>query len=621
MKLARFRIRNYKSIVDTGDCYPTGTVTIFAGKNEAGKSSILEALEDFNYGSKIRLKAIPITDPTAKPSIELAFDVPKAFIVAIVGTLKLDKLAQEKFIEQLSEVEQIDITKTYPDEYEIFSEFLSKIPNEKPPELLTLLSSFLTVVNSLATHQAIAKHSLPKLDVKNKNAEDSIAEIDKYKAAVLPWLAELPPDEKEQFLGKLNALKVHTIHHAELTTTALNEFSVQLLKKIPNFVLFSAFDDIFPNEIPLTELKTNKWIADLSAMSDIDVEMITGENRSAKKQHKHLLNIALNKDFSQFWTQDLSKLSVDWDNNTLDFWIEEKGQFYPPELRSQGRRWHLAFYIRVSARARSDVPNIILIDEPGLYLHATAQRDVLTHLEDSSQLRQVLLSTHSPYLIEPEKLDRIRLVQKSDDRGTFVENKIHAVSDKETLTPILTAIGLELNQGIVGANQVDNIVVEGPSDYFYLTALKELTGALSANFISGGCAGNMPKIGTILQGWGCRVIYLYDNDQAFKDGKKSVKKDWAAISKDWLLTVNVEGSIEDVFSKDEFASIVGVDPAEISQKNSVFMKDTRRDKVLPARQFLQKVRDKSAPTLSTQTLQQVTILMNDLSDRLRRQTA
>ncbi len=59
MKLKKFRIKNYKSIADSGDCYLTDTVTIFAGKNESGKTSILEALEDFDTDEKIRESAKP----------------------------------------------------------------------------------------------------------------------------------------------------------------------------------------------------------------------------------------------------------------------------------------------------------------------------------------------------------------------------------------------------------------------------------------------------------------------------------------------------------------------------------------------------------------------------------
>ena len=78
------------------------------------------------------------------------------------------------------------------------------------------------------------------------------------------------------------------------------------------------------------------------------------------------------------------------------------------------------------------------------YLHANAQTDILKNLEESGKSAPVVFSTHSPYLLEADKLERVRLVQKLDDAGTVIHNKIHQVADKETLTPILTAIGLSV---------------------------------------------------------------------------------------------------------------------------------------------------------------------------------
>ena len=75
-KIIKFRIWNYKSIKDSGDCYPSPGVTVFAGKNESGKTSILEALEDFNEGTPIREKARPIgATQNDKPKIAVTFEV------------------------------------------------------------------------------------------------------------------------------------------------------------------------------------------------------------------------------------------------------------------------------------------------------------------------------------------------------------------------------------------------------------------------------------------------------------------------------------------------------------------------------------------------------------------
>jgi ABC-type lipoprotein export system ATPase subunit len=117
-------------------------------------------------------------------------------------------------------------------------------------------------------------------------------------------------------------------------------------------------------------------------------------------RHKSQLNVKLKEDYKKFWTQDLTNLNIDWDSKNLQFFIEEDEYFYPPNMRSKGKQWHLAFYIRVSARAKEDVPNIILIDEPGLFLHAKAQEDILRKLEDSAKDAPIVFSTHSPYLID-----------------------------------------------------------------------------------------------------------------------------------------------------------------------------------------------------------------------------
>ena len=615
MKLHKFRIKNYKSIIDSGDCYASDGITILAGKNEAGKSSLLEALEDVGQKKDIRQSAIPIGETDLIPWIEVVYKIGRTEATEIIEKTEITKEARDLLGTVLKDINTLTVQKTFPSIFSLAFEPLTAISHLEPSNWTTLLAAILAAGATLQVNAATQKLKLPQLNIDPADSAKAKREVAKYLQGAEVPLGLLSDSERTEINGHF-AQMISAIETQENLNKSTHARLVEsLTRAMPNFVLFSSFDDVFPSQVAFTELAENKWIADLKLMSNLDVTTITGTNRNAKKQHKHQLNLKLNEDFSQFWTQDISELSVDWDNERLEFWIQEHGQFYPPEVRSQGRRWHLAFYIRVAARAREDVENIILIDEPGLYLHATAQRDILKHLEDASKTSQILFSTHSPYLIEADKLDRLRLVQKHESRGTFVENKIHAVSDKETLTPVLTAIGLEMNQGIIGGDKVDNVIVEGPSDYFYLTAFNEFCDVFKGKFVSGGSSGNMPKVGTILQGWGCRVIYLYDNDQAFKDAQRSIKKDWLTISKDWLLPLNVDGAIEDIFSKTEFATIAGVPENDIVGKNSAFLNSNRRDKVLPARSFLQQARAKEQLNLSAATLDRINCLMNSFAKK------
>jgi DNA polymerase III delta prime subunit len=577
MKLKKFRIRNYKSIVDSGDCYPSDTVTILAGKNESGKSSLLEALRDANADVEISSRAVPIERQDEIPWISLWFDVSKSDINDILNELDIT------IDVPLAESTEIQLVKTYPKSFTVMGEQIAPWKLDEP---LSYEEEIKSIYDEIATSQikslaASIGQTIPKLALTDLVVTRDL--FDKFKDILSTQPPQWPDAVRAPLVISVDRM-IASLNEAIKAEPMLAKFTAELLNYVPNFILFSSFDDVFPNEIRLPELAKNDWIQDLQQMSNIDVDTILAKDDRAKAQHKRRLNTTINEDFRQFWDQDLSNLAIDWDNEKLFFWIEENGHYYEPEIRSQGRRWHLAFYVRVSARAREEVRNVILIDEPGLYLHADAQRAILRNLESASTQTPIIFSTHSPYLIEPDKLDRLRLVIKTVANGTVVENKLHKVSDKETLTPILTAIGLELNQGIVNVDRENNVIVEGPSDYFYLSGLKRILKFDHLNFISGGSSGNMPKVGTILQGWGCKVIYLYDNDKAYRDALKNIKKDWLAITKEILAVLPIDGAIEDIFSMQDFATHVldegSLDP---SVKNSDHMKG--RDKVMPARHF------------------------------------
>ncbi len=262
------------------------------------------------------------------------------------------------------------------------------------------------------------------------------------------------------------------------------------------------------------------------------------------------------------------------------------------------------------------MPNIILIDEPGLFLHAKAQEDILGKLEDSAKEVQLIFSTHSPYLLEADQLNRVRLIHRTNEKGTQIENKVHALADKETLTPILTAIGLELNAGISALDKKNNVIVEGPSDVFYLNAFKKILNKDSVNFIFGGGAGNMPFVGTILHGWGGKVIYLYDNDQGKKDGEKNLKDNWL-VSKDLILSVlGTAGSIEDIFSPSDFKKFMLNDASKTyTGTNTEYVKKAKLDKVLLAKKFLETCQNGISISLDTTTMDNINKLIENIEGK------
>jgi predicted ATP-dependent endonuclease of OLD family len=178
----------------------------------------------------------------------------------------------------------------------------------------------------------------------------------------------------------------------------------------------------------------------------------------------------------EYWKQHEIKLIADVNADNLIIGMEESGspRLFKVEQRSKGFQWFLSFYLRL--KARKENINMILIDEPGLYFHAKAQKDVLRVLENISKEAKIVFSTHSPYLLDIDRLDRVRLVLKSDKKGSIIENIIHKNADVETLTPIITAIGLDISHDLKIEGKGRNVLLEGISDYYFLHGVKDILG-------------------------------------------------------------------------------------------------------------------------------------------------
>lgn len=139
--------------------------------------------------------------------------------------------------------------------------------------------------------------------------------------------------------------------------------------------------------------------------------------------------------------------------------------------RSKGFIWFSSFLAAFSEYASED-RRVILLDEPGLNLHAKAQNDLLRFIDERlAPKHQVVYSTHSLFMIEPKGLDRCRTVEDVDDDGTRVSRDVWAARP-DTVFPLLGALGVDMTQTlIIGADQ---LLVEGPADVAYLSVMSDL---------------------------------------------------------------------------------------------------------------------------------------------------
>lgn len=145
--------------------------------------------------------------------------------------------------------------------------------------------------------------------------------------------------------------------------------------------------------------------------------------------------------------------------------------------RSRGFVWFFSFLAYFSELEQAGEHNrILVLDEPGLSLHATAQGDFLRFIDERlAPERQVIYTTHSPFMVEPTRLERVRTVEDTDEHGTRVSREV-LTTTKETVFPLQAALGYQLAQTLfVG---VDNLLVEGPADYLYLQVISQHLGSL-----------------------------------------------------------------------------------------------------------------------------------------------
>jgi hypothetical protein len=147
--------------------------------------------------------------------------------------------------------------------------------------------------------------------------------------------------------------------------------------------------------------------------------------------------------------------------------------------RSAGFVWFFSFLVYFSQVRKTHGNVVILLDEPGLALHAKAQNDLLRYFDEKLKpSHQVIYTTHSPFMVPASNLPSVRTVEDvivSDNGsvtsiGTKVGDEVLS-KDRDTLFPLQAALGYEITQTLfVGEH---SLLVEGPSDYLYLFAFSE----------------------------------------------------------------------------------------------------------------------------------------------------
>lgn len=270
---------------------------------------------------------------------------------------------------------------------------------------------------------------------------------------------------------------------------------------------------------------------------------ITPIQETLRRKIKQLVDKTINKQFCDFYQTEKVSLDVSFNSGTITFLVQSaNGEAFVLSERSNGLRWYLETFIAAKANSILGKNVVYLLDEPGISLHVNAQRELLKlfkHLTE--QGNQVVYTTHSPYMLdlEEEGIHRIRAVVKDSEGFSKIYKSAYDVriapdSQQDTLAPIISAMGMNLYDTFGPAGNKINIVTEGISDYIYISTMAKILKVDKQKYAIIPSTGvtNCIHICSILNGWGCKCIALFDFD------KEGVEKGGEFLRKEMQFDMN-----------------------------------------------------------------------------------
>ena len=196
-----------------------------------------------------------------------------------------------------------------------------------------------------------------------------------------------------------------------------------LLPKLPVFIYLADYPELqghqnIPqylqrkNQNQQTEAdKDFEKLCKVAGLDPVKLNQLQGEDKSEERnQIANRVSAVVTAEIRRLWKDRPLKVRFNLDGAHFDTLISDPTTTFDVEVnldeRSRGFRWFFSFYIAFSADTDGGAAKnaILLLDEPGLYLHIQSQKDLLTHWEKDFD-NQIVYTTHSPFMIPIEALD------------------------------------------------------------------------------------------------------------------------------------------------------------------------------------------------------------------------
>jgi len=571
MELKSARVQNFRSVEDSGE-FTVEHLTCLVGKNEAGKTAILQAIAGLNH-------------PATPFEYELERDYPKRYlarynmrhgseeaeIISSVWTLdenEIDNLRSEFGPESVIG-KTVGVRRTYNSKVKFWT-----LPIDEAKAVAFLISqrgfsaAEKSQVGAPATLDSLIAKLTELLDNPKHKALFDVVSSYPSKCVFAKARQVLEPNFP-QFMYFSNYDRMNAIVHLPTLSACANDRTLFKKEELRGDRLFWEFLEY--SGVPLADILGSTTFESFNAKLQAASNVLTEEILEYWTQNQ---DIEIRVSVSEGLRDDPLPFNSGAVGRARIYNILHKADTSFSE-RSAGFTWFFSFLIKFD-RVKKDTNSkvFLLLDEPGLTLHGLAQADLLRFFSEKLEPHhQIIYSTHSPFMVPHENLMASRIVEdlvKVDERGrrtptgTMVREDV-LKADKDSIFPLQGALGYSLTQSLfIGKH---TMLVEGPGDILYLQAL-------SAELIRRGrtgldpkwvmCpAGGIDKIQSFVSLFaGNRIDVIALSDFTKKDRNKIEALRKSQIIKDGgVLTIadfvnQEEADIEDLFHPELYCDIV-----------------------------------------------------------------
>lgn len=584
MKLTGVRVRRFRNIIDSNPIAVQGDVTCLVGKNESGKTAILEALYRLKpiYPAEFRdIDDYPrwmLADHRRSGEIDKTFPIEATFELEAADVDAIEAVGGKGIVKA---AETLIVQKDYANKSHVNLPDINErvtvmrlLETAKLPDGLRGIVGEPATVADLAARLGEIEHAVPKID---KPTEQAVAKLE-------------------------DAIKTQ---FPEGVVQALESL---ILQRMPSFLYFSEYSQLqgkvdLEHLFDATQLDPSQLTArSLLRLAHADNESILALDYEERRSELEAAANRLTQEVARYWSQS-SELKVDIDVEMapggsgqiakyLQIRVEDLRHGFSNRFdqRSSGFRWFFSFLAAFHEFERQKDRVVILLDEPALELHPRAQRDFLRFINERlAPKHQVFYTTHSPFMIEADHLERVRMVE---DKGRGVGAVVSAdvlSAEPDSFFPLQAALGYDIAQSVF--SRPDNLLVEDTSDYTYLTVISDHLKQFGREHLNGrwqilpaGGLGNIPAVVALIgRQMGVTVIV-----ESKGGSEKLVELAKAGFLKPKRLVAVAEvtgasrADIEDLFEVDDYLALY----------NQAFGKSLRAADLPPGERILDRIKEK-----------------------------